>query len=125
MSNALDEYFEALERLKKNQPIKVPKGTKITNDSVALEAGRSKGSIKKSRPMFSDLIEATKQAAQAQAKPSDDLKEKLDRTRAGADKYRRLYEEALARELSLLHEVNELKQKLGKLKSAKVMRLRG
>ena len=42
MNNLLD-YFDALERLKSGKPINVPKGTKITNDSVALEAGRKRG----------------------------------------------------------------------------------
>lgn len=45
MSTILD-YFEALERLKSGSPINVPKGTKITNDSVALEAGRKKGALR-------------------------------------------------------------------------------
>lgn len=125
MHNVLEEYFEALERLKKNQPMKVPKGTKITNDSVALEAGRGKGSIKKSRPVFSDLIEAVRRVAETQANPSDEIRLKLERTKAGAEKYRRLYEEALARELSLLHEVHEIKQELLKCKPAKVTPLRG
>jgi hypothetical protein len=52
MSNVLSEYFEALERLTKGRPVNVPKGSKITNDSVSLEAGRKKGTIKKSRPIF-------------------------------------------------------------------------
>ena len=56
MSDAIIEYFEALERLIKNQPINVPVDTKISNDSVALEAKRNKGAIKKSRQIFADLI---------------------------------------------------------------------
>lgn len=46
MSEFLGEYFEALERLKLGKPLHVPVDTKISNDSVALEAGRSKGAIK-------------------------------------------------------------------------------
>ena len=41
----IEEYFKALERLKKNKPLNVPIGTKITNDAVSLEAGRKKGTI--------------------------------------------------------------------------------
>ena len=48
MDDILTEYFSALDRLKKNKPIRIPKGTKITNDSVALEAGKKKGTIKRS-----------------------------------------------------------------------------
>lgn len=65
--NPLDDYFAALERLKKGTSKKVPKGTRITNDAVALEAGRGKGSIKKSRLVFADLIAAIEEAARAQA----------------------------------------------------------
>ncbi|MHA4875018.1 hypothetical protein, partial [Enterococcus faecium] len=41
----------------------VPKGGKINNDTVALEAGRSRGSIKKSRPEFRALIDEIQEAA--------------------------------------------------------------
>ncbi len=69
MTDILKDYFEALERLKREKPVNVPKGTKITNDSVSLEAGRKKGTIKRSRPIFSELIEAIDAAAKAEAKP--------------------------------------------------------
>jgi len=58
----LEIYFEALERLKDNRPINVPKGTKINNDTVSLEAGRKRGSIKKSREVFENLIKAINKA---------------------------------------------------------------
>ena len=57
MNDTLQEYFEALERLKSNNPINVLKNSKINNDSVALEAGRKRGSIKKSREIFAELME--------------------------------------------------------------------
>jgi len=46
--SALDEYYAALERLKVNKPNLLPKGSVINNDTVALEAGHKRGSIKKS-----------------------------------------------------------------------------
>ena len=55
MSN-IDAYYSALERFVNNVPVIVPLGTKISYDAVSLEAGKSKGSIKKSRLMFTDLI---------------------------------------------------------------------
>ena len=59
MSNEIiDDYFEALARLKSNSPIRIPKDSKISNDNVSLEAGRKKGTIKKSRPIFDELITA-------------------------------------------------------------------
>lgn len=43
----LRPYYEALNRLVVGQPRIVPVGTKITLNAVALEAGKSAGSIKK------------------------------------------------------------------------------
>jgi len=99
------DYFEALERLKRGKPVNVPKGTKISNDSVSLEAGRKKGTIKKSRPIFSELIEAINAAAKAGAKPRDEMRERLDEAKAEAARYRALWEEALAREVSLVKQL--------------------
>lgn len=105
MPDILQDYFNALERLRKGCPDRVPKGTKITNDSVSLEAGRKKGTIKKSRPIFSDLIAAISATAEERAKPKDDLKEQLAAAKAEAQKYRTLWEEALTREVSLVKQL--------------------
>lgn len=58
--SVLNDYYAALERLKANKPTIVAKGSAINNDTVALEAGRKRGSIKKSR--HAALIEAIEQA---------------------------------------------------------------
>lgn len=105
MTDILKDYFEALERLKRGKPVNVPKGTKITNDSVSLEAGRKKGTIKKSRPIFNDLIEVIAAAAKAEAKPGDEMRVRLDEAKAEAKRYRMLWEEALAREVSLVKQL--------------------
>lgn len=120
---AIDEYFEALERLKNNKPERVPKGTKITNDAVAIEAGRKKGSIKKSREIFTDLIITIDEASQKQNKPKLDEKAKLEKAKNKAENYRSLYEAALSRELMLIRENAELKKELLKLKEAKVVKI--
>lgn len=99
-------------RLKDNRPIRVPKGTKISNDAVSLEAGRSKGSIKKSRPLFADLIAAVDAAAAEPATLGAEHQAKLAKSKGQAEKYRVLYEEAIAREVSLLKENFDLKQQL-------------
>ncbi|MEW8053277.1 MAG: hypothetical protein AB2809_23220 [Candidatus Thiodiazotropha sp.] len=120
VSNKLSDYYEALDRLQKGQTLNVPKGTKITKDAVALEAGRGRGSIKKSRPIFHDLIQLIQEAATTQVRPIVKAEEKVAKYRAVADKYRLLWEEAIARELSLIHELYELKTELSKLQSTKV-----
>lgn len=105
MSEILKNYWDALDRLKAGKTVRVAKGTKIHQASVSLEAGRERGSIKNSRPVFKDLIEAIDTAAKAQEKPIDDLRGQLDQAKAEAGKYRILWEEALAREVSLVTEL--------------------
>lgn len=114
-SSPLLDYFNALERLINDSPINVNKGIRITNDSVALEAGRGKGSIKKSRPIFAELISAINDAAIKQSYGNNQQKEKMFKAKNLADKYRRELEAALARELSLLYELYETKKQLSKL----------
>lgn len=121
----LDEYFAALERLKKGRPTIVPKGVKISNDAVALEAGRGKGSIKKSRPVFADLIHAIEAAAREQTRPKNEHQERVDQARSAANQRRRELEASLAREISLLHELYEVKKKLSRLTGEAVLPLRG
>jgi hypothetical protein len=105
MADILKEYFAALGRLKEGEPVNVPKGTRITNDSVSLEAGRKKGTIKKSRPIFSDLIEAIDMEGGGESKPRDEIRERLSEARAEVARYRILWEEALAREVSLVKQL--------------------
>jgi hypothetical protein len=121
----LDDYFAALERLKAGKPLVVPKGTRITNDAVSVEAGRGKGSIKKSRDIYADLILAIEQAVVDQSKPQNEHKVKLERTKGLAEQCRRDLEAALAREISLLKELYETKKQLARLTGAKVVPIRG
>ncbi len=105
MSDILQEYFAALARLVNDRPDNVPKGTKITNDAVSLEAGRKKGTIKKSRPLFAELIRAIDTAASQQSEPNDMLKDQLTGAKAASSRYRTLWEEALKREVSLVKQL--------------------
>lgn len=105
MSDVLKDYFEALERLKSGKPVIVPKGTKVTNDSVSLEAGRKKGTIKKSRQIFLELIKAIETAEKEESKPGDKMRAGCDAACADASRYRTLWEGALVREVSLLKQL--------------------
>lgn len=112
----LSEYEQALDRLIRNKPKRVALGTRITNDSVALEAGRSKGSIKKSRRVFSGLIAAIQKAKQEQPEyqaPASKLEQKVHKE----EHYRLLYEQALGRELLLLKRLHDLELELHNLKT--------
>lgn len=105
MTDILNDYFDALDRLKKGCPVQVPKGTRITNDSVSLEAGRKKGTIKRSRPVFRDLIEAIDKAKAEKTRPVDEASERLNEAKAEIRRYRNLWEEALSREISLVKQL--------------------
>lgn len=118
MSEILREYFLALERLKNGKPNKVPKGIKITKDSVSLEAGRKKGSIKRSRPIFNSLIEAIDAAAKVKATPGDEMRYRLDEAKAEAVCYRVRWEEALAREVSLVKQLWDERKEWAKERAA-------
>ena len=114
--SALNEYYDALERLKVNKPIVLPKGSAINNDTVALEAGRKRGSIKKSR--HTTLIDAIEQAAQAVGQnilsPAQQIEQAKNKTKAVKSDFEQLkedYEKLLQMCNSLLLENFELKQK--------------
>ena len=123
MSDAITEYFEALERLIKNQPINVPVDTKISNDSVALEAKRNKGAIKKSRQIFADLILAIEVAAKDQKLIPLDSR-KISKLQDEVTMLRRDLESALGRELSLVYEKYQLKKQLNSLIDNNVLTIR-
>jgi cell shape-determining protein MreC len=120
MATALDDYFAALERLKTNQPKILPKGTGINKDTVAIEAGRKRGSIKKSRAIFSDLIAAISDCAKNTSNEKDDLKRRVNKLSAKASDYKEMYEKSLARELSLIREIDALKTENKSLKASSI-----
>ncbi|WP_151830595.1 hypothetical protein [Acinetobacter junii] len=114
--SALNDYYAALERLKANKPTILAKGSAINNDTVALEAGRKRGSIKKSR--HAALIEAIEQAAQAAGQnillPAQQIEQAKIKTKAVKSAYEQLeedYEKLLEKCNSLLLENFELRQK--------------
>ena len=54
--SAIDDCYAAIECLKVNKPERVHKCSAINNDTITLEAGRKRGSIKKS--CYTALLEA-------------------------------------------------------------------
>lgn len=113
--SVLNEYYAALECLKANKPTILPKGSAINNDTVALEAGRKRGSIKKSRHTV--LVEAIEQVAQEAGQnvlsPTQRIEQAKNRTKAAKSDYEQLqqdYEKLLEKANSLLLENFELRQ---------------
>lgn len=110
----LAELFEALLRLYNNKPERVPKGTKITLKSVALEAGKDPSLIRKERKIYKSLIEDIKHYAAIQKeklpkKSSQiaDLKARITHYRDEAARFEDLWKAALGRELMLLAQLDE------------------
>ena len=113
--SVLDDYWDALERLRSDQPMRVPRGSAINNDTVAIEAGRKRGSIKKSRSSFSELINAIAVAStQEQSTPS--ATDKLKVEKLAKNDYRERYHQALNRELMLIERVAQLEKEIVRLK---------
>ena len=116
--NAENEYYAALERLKANKPMVLPKGSAINNDTVALEAGRKRGSIKRSRhaALVQAIELAAQQAGQNVLSPTQQIEQAKSRTKAVKSDYEQLqedYEILLEKCTSLLMENFELRQKMG------------
>lgn len=103
----VDQYFAALERLK-------ARGEPISNDAVALEAGKGRGSIKKSRPAHAELVAAIDKAMKEQqetkvvADPVPGLKRDIE-------ELKRRLDQSLDREVALLHELYHLRAKVNQL----------
>ncbi|WP_447314153.1 hypothetical protein ACNHIR_10665 [Klebsiella michiganensis] len=103
----IDIYFSALERLIKNVPVNVPLGTEISYDAVSLEAGKSKGSIKKSRPIFTDLIIKI-DSLKKNGKDTSLLD--IKRLRLENLELKNQLDKSLSREICLIIELQELKK---------------
>lgn len=122
----VDQYFAALERLK-------ARGEPISNDAVALEAGKGRGSIKRSRPAHAELILAIEKAMKEQKeqketkvavdpvpslkKDIEELKMRLEQSRAAEAVLLKKFYVLQAKVNQLLEENQRLK--MGRLVSVK------
>lgn len=118
MSDVLESYYAALDRLKLGETLHVPAGTKITRDAVSLEAGRNKGTIKRSRPKFAELIAEIENAAEEQRQAVSAPSDREAALRAEVRRYRNLWEESIAREVSLVSQLWQERQEWAREKEA-------
>ena len=72
MSKAVKNFYNALQRLIDGKPNIITGMYSINNDTVALEAGRKRGAIKKSRPELAELIVAITEAEAVRTGKSKD-----------------------------------------------------
>jgi hypothetical protein len=109
----VDKYYAALQRL-------IDREAPISNDAVALEAGSGRGSIKKSRHAYAELIAAIDLAAkeQAEAKVASDPAPAL---RLEIQTLTHRLDQALEREVCLLHEVYTLREENRQLKTGRLV----
>ena len=113
--SVITEYRAALQRLIAGNPTIVPRESKINNDSVALEAGRKRGSIKKSRGEFLPLIREIREAAEDSAKGRTVNKlveaiTRIDSLKLELSQLKQEHEALLVKYLSLLHYNHQLQQ---------------
>lgn len=120
-TTTLKPYYDALNRIIDGSPNIVDKDIKITLNAVAIEAGKTPGSIKKSRDVYKPLIEEISTRAEQQkklAKPGasqvQHAKIKANKAKEVADDYKSKYEAALARELMLIIAWDDANQELRK-----------
>ncbi|WP_426178464.1 hypothetical protein [Pseudomonas sp. TWRC1-2] len=121
-SITLMPYYAALNRLVAGKSEIVPAGTKITLNAVAIEAGRSPGSIKKQRTVYTALIREIKQRAKEQEEQSlpgalkiREAKAKASKAKAEAGSFEDKYKAALGRELMLLRAWEKSERRLRQL----------
>ena len=117
---ALKDYYAALERLKNNKPkVLHPNTFSINNDTVALEAGRKRGSIKASR--YPELIESIKKAEELRTKTgisvADKHKAKAKKGKNANKELELKYQASLNREVMLVEQLRKLEKEIVKLKS--------
>lgn len=122
---ASDLYRTAFERLKNNEPLRLPKGTQVSQNNVAKEAGSDPSALKKSR--FPTLIaeiqkyvedhidnppESAHQVRVSARKKNRSLRERMENVVQQRDHLASLLTEADATILELLDRVAELERTL-------------
>tara|TARA_Y100000766_G_scaffold229355_1_gene202903 strand:- start:1107 stop:1502 length:396 start_codon:yes stop_codon:yes gene_type:complete len=116
MSRAEGAFRQAFERLKVNQPLIIPKGSAVTQNNVAREAGVDPSALKKSR--FPALVESIQnwvsdnnqrmQSGQSQRGKNRELRERLASMKEQRDRALNLLANADALILELLRENERL-----------------
>lgn len=122
--DVLKLYNMALDRLIDGKSIIVKKGAKINNDSVSLEAGRGKGSIKKSRSGYATLIARIDAAALKQSQPKREAADRAQRMRGRVQELEEKLDAALGREMSLVYELLSVRKQVAKLIDEKIVPIR-
>lgn len=107
----VDKYFAALQRL-------IDRGERVSKTAVAIEAGSKPGCIKPSRPAYERLIYEIDQAAKTQ-QVAKALKDPTAELQRDIEQLTQRLDEALEREVCLLHEVYSLREENRQLRTGR------
>ena len=123
--SAGDLYREAFERLKNNKPERLPKGTPVSQNNVAKEAGSDPSALKKARfPLLiaeiqkyveshaEELPSSLHQVRTLARKKNRSLRERINEITLQRDHLASLLSEADATILELYQRIDELEQQL-------------
>jgi hypothetical protein len=124
-SSAETVYRAAFERLKQDQPQRLPKGTAVSQNNVAKEAGCDPSALKKSRfpSLIADIqrhvtqhagegLLSPRQTLQAQRKRNRNLRDRLEEITQQRDELGSLLNEANTKILELTDRVAELETRV-------------
>lgn len=126
-SKAITKYYEALDRLLKNQPNVLNVGEyNITLDNVSLEANNGRGSIRASKgQMWEDLKDKIELEALSYSRPISQLK-LLEKKLANASKKNKALKDELDivynYNLNMSHRIMELESLLRKKSKVSILR---
>ena len=119
-------FWDALNRILAGKPLIVTRDLAITYDLVALEAGRTRGSIRADRTQFAALREAIRDAAAAQKPPPKKAstrqeKEKLKAKNQEIANLKNECDEVRSRELMLVRYIDELEREIVRLRKPRLV----
>jgi len=130
MDDSIKVYWDALSRMEEGIPLIVSPDAEINYDTVALEAGRSRGSLKASRPQHANIRDAIERAAKRvnDARSAGvpvskaELKRKIKAERERAESFKALSDQILAREIMLLRHVAKLEKEIDRLEGLRIVK---
>lgn len=123
--NKNQHYFEALTRLLNKKPeIISDLSYKINLDTVAIEAGRKRGSIKSGRESFQLLISEIEKAAVIYEEKNKQKRNNSEKYKKKYTELKKKYEDCLNREAILIEKLFLLKSKVSVLENKNIHKIR-
>lgn len=123
--NKNQHYFEALTRLLNKKPeIISDLSYKINLDTVAIEAGRKRGSIKSGRESFQLLISEIEKAAVIYEEKNKQKRNNPEKYKKKYTALKKKYDDCLNREAILIEKLFLLKSKVSILENKNIHKIR-